>query len=165
MRKDIMTGERARLRDPKYLEAYLQDRLREGPDAFRSALREAVLSQAGGVAGFARRTGLARSGLYKALSAHGNPSYRTVYQVLDALGMRPVISQKAAGQAMSGKTMDQERPCNQTGKAQGGKSTSTDTVHEPHQAQKQRILPGSGKGLFVMSDDFDAPLPEFAEYM
>jgi hypothetical protein len=37
----------------------------------------------------------------------------------------------------------------------------------PHvgSAPKAPILPGSGKGLFVMANDFDDPLPEFSEYM
>lgn len=126
-----------RLRDRRQLATYLQDQLRKGPEEFRLALREAVLSQAGGVSGLARRTGLARTGLYKALSAKGNPSYATIQRVLGALGLNTVIALEAP----------------------------SSTVPEPPKTPKPRILPGSAKGLFVMAEDFDDPLPEFGEYM
>jgi probable addiction module antidote protein len=164
MRRDTASLRRDQLRDPEFLETYLQDRLRQGPEAFRAALREAVLSQAGGVAGFARRTGMARSGLYKALSANGNPSYRTVCQVLDALGMRPVISHKAARHALNGKTMKQETTRDQVDNAQHDKNAEQ-IAQQPRRESGKRILPGSGKGIFVMADDFDAPLPEFTDYV
>ena len=32
------------------------------------------------------------------------------------------------------------------------------------QTQRDRVA-GTGKGTFTMSDDFDAPLPDFEEYM
>jgi len=36
----------------------------------------------------ARDTGLAREGLYKALSAEGNPEFATVMKVIKALGLK-----------------------------------------------------------------------------
>jgi probable addiction module antidote protein len=36
----------------------------------------------------ARQAGMSREGLYKALSAHGNPSFATVVKVSHALGLR-----------------------------------------------------------------------------
>jgi probable addiction module antidote protein len=36
----------------------------------------------------ARKTGLTREGLYKALSQDGNPSFGTVFRVIQALGLR-----------------------------------------------------------------------------
>lgn len=36
----------------------------------------------------ARRVGMSRDGLYKALSAEGNPSWSTVLKVTNALGLR-----------------------------------------------------------------------------
>jgi probable addiction module antidote protein len=36
----------------------------------------------------ARDTGLAREGLYKALSADGNPSFATILKVTKALGLK-----------------------------------------------------------------------------
>jgi len=35
----------------------------------------------------------------------------------------------------------------------------------PFSATKRRARFGSAKGLFTMSDDFDEPLEDFAEYM
>lgn len=36
----------------------------------------------------ARETGLAREGLYKALSADGNPEFSTILKVIKALGLK-----------------------------------------------------------------------------
>lgn len=36
----------------------------------------------------ARRTGMTRAGLYKALSGEGNPSFATVVKVADSLGLQ-----------------------------------------------------------------------------
>ncbi|MEP6757541.1 MAG: hypothetical protein ABJA67_18720 [Chthonomonadales bacterium] len=150
MPKDIMTINRDQLRDPVYLKTFLQDHHLKGPEEFRIALREAVLSQAGGFAELSRRTGLARTGLYKALSAHGNPSYRTVYQILEALGMSTVITSKEI--RPSGRRVTKTPKTNMN-------DQNTNKVTKP------RILPGSAKGVFVMSEDFDAPLSEFSEYI
>jgi probable addiction module antidote protein len=168
MRNDLTKARRNRLRNPVHLEAYLQDHLRMGPDEFRIALREAVLSQPGGVAEVSRRIGLARTGLYKALSTTGNPSYRTVYQVLEALGMRTVITQQEVRRARSRRKMEKTKTYIEIGGEQHDKSAQKPVGQETQNSQKvrrSRILPGSGKGIFVMADDFDAPLPEFGEYM
>ena len=164
MSKDIRKVQRDQLRNPKYLEVYLRDHYRKGPEEFRFALREAVLSQDGGFAALSRRTGLARAGLYKALSAHGNPSYRTVYQVLDALGMRTVVAKKEIPVRRQ-KSMEQTKTYVEIADEEHGKGAKGPAVQEAQKAQMPRILPGSAKGLFVMADDFDAPLPEFSEYM
>jgi probable addiction module antidote protein len=42
--------------------------------------------------GLARKTGLTRMGLYKALSGEGNPSYATVAKVAQALGLKISVS-------------------------------------------------------------------------
>ena len=165
MLKDVITVRRDDLRDPEVLADYLQDHLRRGPDEFRIALREAVLAQAGGVSGLSRRTGLARTGLYKALSANGNPSYRTVSQVLDALGMETIITPRVIGGAGRQGTMEQTKTASEIVQTQNSNEAIGEDVQEAPEETKQRILPGSGRGLFVMADDFDAPLPEFSEYM
>src|SRR5579872_1200966 len=158
MLKEGAPVQRDLLRDPKYLEVYLQDHHRKGPAEFRLALREAILSQKGGLAAFARRAGLGRTGLYKALSAGGNPSHQTIDQVLDALGMRTVIARKEGRRAGRERAMDQTK-----GHAKSAQKPVAQEVQKAQETQKNRILPGSGKGLFVMADDFDAPLPEFSE--
>lgn len=56
-----------------------------------------------GMSRIARDAGLSREGLYKALSAEGNPSLRTVLKVLRALGLRihiepaPVSLRRSSG--------------------------------------------------------------------
>ena len=46
------------------------------------------MARAGNMARLARDAGLSREGLYKALSADGNPSFATVMRITRALGMR-----------------------------------------------------------------------------
>lgn len=69
--------------------AYLQACLDEAPD--EAALLSAALgdiARARGMVELARKTGLSREGLYKALSKDGNPSLGTVLKVIHALGMK-----------------------------------------------------------------------------
>ncbi|HEY4082829.1 MAG TPA: addiction module antidote protein [Burkholderiaceae bacterium] len=47
-----------------------------------------VVARARNMSQLARETGLTREGLYKALSADGNPSFATVMKVAAALGLR-----------------------------------------------------------------------------
>lgn len=69
--------------------AYLEAVIDEGDDD------PAVITQALGaiarsrnLSEIARQTGMSREGLYKALSAKGNPSFATVVKVSRALGLR-----------------------------------------------------------------------------
>ena len=164
MAKDFKTVRRSQLRSPKYLETYLRNNYRKGPEEFRIALREAVLSQEGGFVELSRRTGLARTGLYKALSAKGNPSYRTVHQVLDALGVSTILAVNAPPTRRQ-KKLEHMKTYIEIADKQQSKDVKGKVVQEAQKAPKTHILPGSGKGLFVMADDFDAPLPEFSEHM
>ena len=52
----------------------------------RAALND--VARAGNMAGLAREAGMSREGLYKALSAGGNPSFATVVRITRALGLR-----------------------------------------------------------------------------
>lgn len=47
-----------------------------------------VIARARGMTQLARDTGLTREGLYKALSADGNPEFATVMKVIKALGLQ-----------------------------------------------------------------------------
>lgn len=64
-----------------YLEACLEE---NDPALVVAALGD--IARARGMAQLARETGLTREGLYKALSADGNPSFATVMKVMHALG-------------------------------------------------------------------------------
>lgn len=69
--------------------AYLEACLEEAPDD--PALIAAALgdiARARGMADLAKKTGLTREGLYKALSKEGNPSLGTVLKVMRALGLK-----------------------------------------------------------------------------
>jgi len=46
------------------------------------------IARARGMTRLAKETGLSREGLYKALSADGNPEFSTVMKVINALGLR-----------------------------------------------------------------------------
>lgn len=78
--------------DPEFAEAYLHaafEALDEegGETGFLMALRHIVEAK-GGMAAIADHAGLSRESLYRALSAKGNPTLRTMKKVLHATGMR-----------------------------------------------------------------------------
>ncbi|PJX13137.1 putative addiction module antidote protein [Halomonas sp. 141] len=64
---------------------YFEACLEEG-DAALVAAALGDIARARGMAQLARDTGLTREGLYKALSADGNPSFATIMKVTKALG-------------------------------------------------------------------------------
>jgi len=69
--------------------AYLEAALEEGGDdpAFVAQALGAI-ARSGNVSELARRVGMSREGLYKALSADGNPSFATIVKVARALGLK-----------------------------------------------------------------------------
>ena len=68
-----------------YLEACMDE---AGDDPAFIAVALGNIARAYGMARLAKDTGLTREGLYKALSADGNPSLGTVLKVVKALGMK-----------------------------------------------------------------------------
>ena len=68
-----------------YLEAVLQD---AGDDPARVSQALGVIARSGNLSELARRVGMSREGLYKALSADGNPSFATIMKVAKALGLK-----------------------------------------------------------------------------
>ena len=68
-----------------YFEACLEEDPGDG-SLIRAALGD--IARARGMTQLARETGLAREGLYKALSAEGNPEFTTVMKVIRALGLK-----------------------------------------------------------------------------
>lgn len=68
-----------------YLEA-CQEEGGDDPGFIAHAL--GVVARARNMSQLARDTGLTREGLYKALSADGNPSFATVFKVAKALGIK-----------------------------------------------------------------------------
>lgn len=69
--------------------AYLQIALEEStedPTAVPRAL--GVIARSGNMSELARRVGMSRDGLYKALSDQGNPTWSTVLKVSEALNLK-----------------------------------------------------------------------------
>ena len=68
-----------------YLEIAL-DESADDPTAVPRAL--GVIARSQNMSELARRVGMSRDGLYKALSAEGNPTWSTVLKLTNALGLR-----------------------------------------------------------------------------
>ena len=75
-----------------YFEACLEDDPGDG-SLIRAALGD--IARARGMSQLARDTGLAREGLYKALSAEGNPEFSTIMKVIKALGLKLHVEAEA----------------------------------------------------------------------
>jgi probable addiction module antidote protein len=66
-----------------FLEAVFED---GDPALIAAAIGDVARSK--GMTELARKTGLSRESLYKALSESGNPSFGTILKVLQSLGLR-----------------------------------------------------------------------------
>jgi probable addiction module antidote protein len=83
------------LTDDDRIAAYLEAAVEEaGDDPALIAQALGTVARARNISQLARDTGLTREGIYKALSAEGNPSFATVIKVAKALGLR--VAFKAA---------------------------------------------------------------------
>lgn len=72
---------------PEAISAYLEDVFEtDNPALIAHAL--GTVARAKGMAEVARKTGLSRESLYKALSAEGNPEFATILKVMSALDLR-----------------------------------------------------------------------------
>jgi probable addiction module antidote protein len=75
------------LEDSESIAAYLTDALEsENPALVADGL--GVVARARGMGEVARKAGVSRESLYRALSADGNPEFATVLRVLHALDLR-----------------------------------------------------------------------------
>lgn len=68
-----------------FLEVALEDSA-EDPSALPHAL--GIIARSQNMSELARRVGMSRDGLYKALSDEGNPTWSTILKVTSALGLR-----------------------------------------------------------------------------
>lgn len=76
------------LTTPEHAAAYLEAAFEEaGDDAGFIAHALGTIARSGNMSELARRTGISREGLYKALAEDGNPSFATVLKVTRALGL------------------------------------------------------------------------------
>ena len=80
-----------RLETPEDIVAYLEVAFEDGdPELVNLALGAVARSK--GMTEIARRTGLGRQSLYKALSAGGRPEFGTVLRVVRALGLKLTVT-------------------------------------------------------------------------
>ena len=78
--------------------AYIAAALESGDaDFVRDAL--GLVARARGMSGIARKAGLNRESLYKALGETGNPEFETVMRIVRALGLTLSVRPAASGQA------------------------------------------------------------------
>jgi probable addiction module antidote protein len=69
------------------INAYMEDALETDDPAFiANAL--GVIARTRGMSRVAKKAGLSRESLYKALSSEGNPEFSTVIRVIQALGLK-----------------------------------------------------------------------------
>ena len=83
----------ARLRDDplfasEYLKAAMEDR--DEPQVLLIALRR-IAKARGGIAAVARRAGVSRESLHRALAERGNPRLSTLHAVAKAVGLRLTV--------------------------------------------------------------------------
>jgi probable addiction module antidote protein len=79
------------LKTPEDIAAYLEAAFEDGdPAVITHAL--GVIARAEGMTEVARRAGLTRASLYKALSEDGHPEFATVLKVLRALGLKMSVA-------------------------------------------------------------------------
>lgn len=79
------------LKTPEDIAAYLEAVFEDGdPELITRAL--GVVARAEGMTAVAKKTGLTRASLYKALSANGRPEFATVLKVVQALGLKMKVA-------------------------------------------------------------------------
>ena len=75
------------LNSPEAISVYLED-IFETEDPLLIAHALGTVARAKGMTEVARKTGLSRESLYKALSVEGNPEFATILKVMSALDLK-----------------------------------------------------------------------------
>ncbi|TAN07980.1 MAG: putative addiction module antidote protein [Rhodanobacteraceae bacterium] len=120
-----------------YMEAVMEEAGGD-PDFVVHAL--GIVARARNMSELARKTGLTREGLYKALSGEGNPSFATVAKVAGALGLR-VSFQPAEPPRGKSKRVSSANPRRSAKSARGGKRIAkkqAKATGKPKHAAKRR---------------------------
>ncbi len=83
------------LNSAKAIRAYMDEALAsDDPALIAKAL--GTVARARGMSQIAKKSGLSRESLYKALSSDGNPEFSTVIKVMHALGLKFSVSAASA---------------------------------------------------------------------
>lgn len=83
--RDHQTWLVEKLTDPKRAASYLNTAREDSPRMFLEAVKD--VAQAQQMTAVAKKAGVQRESLYKALSTKGNPTFWTFVSVLDALNL------------------------------------------------------------------------------
>jgi probable addiction module antidote protein len=75
------------LDSPEAINAYMEEALETDDPAF-IARALGTIARARGMSEIAKKAGLSRESLYKALSTEGNPEFGTIIRVMHALGLK-----------------------------------------------------------------------------
>ena len=79
-----------KLKDPKIASLYIEGAIEENdPEYLQIALGNVIKSL--GVTDISNKTGLSRQTIYKMVSPKGNPSYKNVLLILEALNLEIVV--------------------------------------------------------------------------
>ena len=130
------------LQNPEEAARYLNAALEDSDEMFLVALRD--VAEARQMAKVASEAGIAREALYKTLSRSGNPRYRTLRGVLNALGVRICLLPAGATSTDSPKSLLETTPQNAVGSylPQGGQSVA----REKDLSSEQVYASGAGAG-------------------
>jgi probable addiction module antidote protein len=81
------------LDSPEVIAAYLAETFKDG-DAGEIAEALGEVARAKGMTEIAKKAGMSREGLYKALSADGHPEFTTILKVMKALDVELAVTAK-----------------------------------------------------------------------
>ncbi len=85
-----------KLRDPEFAITYLNETLLLGDrKAFLIALKD-VIEAKGDITGFAKAAHTPRQNIYRMLSEEGNPTFESLFSILDAMNLNVQLSLKVA---------------------------------------------------------------------
>jgi probable addiction module antidote protein len=97
-------GLEERLKDPKYVAAYLNAAKNQSQSVFMLALRD--VAEAYKISKVASAAGINRETLYRTLSARGNPTLATLNSILDAIGVEREYRPRTKGKKASATAID-----------------------------------------------------------
>ena len=101
MLKDVRESLAADLTDPAFQREFLLAMQEEGGvEGLLEGLRE-IASAEGLMTEVAKRAGVARTSLYRSLSAKGNPAFKTVHAALATLGLDIAIVPRKAEEKLA----------------------------------------------------------------
>ena len=81
------------LDSPEIIAAFLAETFKDG-DAAEIAHALGTVARAKGMTEIAKKAGMSREGLYKALSADGHPEFTTILKVMKALDVELAVTAK-----------------------------------------------------------------------